>query len=82
MTTAFTALFYIVQAIPGYEVPRGGPGIVIEFFVDGDPAVDATFAELTGAGYAGRQPPFRTYFGAWMAMVDDPDGNVVLITAG
>jgi catechol 2,3-dioxygenase-like lactoylglutathione lyase family enzyme len=72
-----------VRAIPGYEPPpRGGSGIVIEFFVEGDEAVDATYAELTGAGYTGRRAPFRTSFGAWMAMVDDPVGNVVLVTAG
>ena len=77
LTTTF------VRAIPGYEPPaRGGSGIVIEFFVDGDAAVDATYADLVGAGYRGRREPFRTGFGAWMAMVDDPDGNVVLITAG
>ena len=77
LTTTF------VRAIPDYEPPpHGGSGIVIEFFVDGDAAVDATWAELTGAGHAGRRAPFRTSFGAWMAMVDDPDGNVVLITAG
>ena len=72
-----------VRAIPDYEPPaHGGSGIVIEFFVDGDEAVDATYEDLTGAGHAGRREPFRTSFGAWMAMVDDPDGNVVLITAG
>lgn len=75
LTTSFA------RAIPGYEPARGG-GIVIEFFVDGDDRVDATFAELTEAGYAGRRPPFWTSFGAYMAMVDDPDGNVVLVTAG
>ena len=77
LTTTF------VHAIPGYEPPsRGGSGIAIEFYVDGDAAVDATYADLTGAGYRGRREPFRTSFGAWMAMVDDPDGNVVLVTAG
>ncbi len=77
LTTTF------VRAIPDYEPPpRAGSGIVIEFFVAGDAAVDATYADLVGAGYSGRREPFRTGFGAWMAMVDDPDGNVVLITAG
>jgi predicted lactoylglutathione lyase len=77
LTTTF------VRAIPGYEPPaRGGSGIVIEFFVDGDEAVDATYADLVAAGAGSRREPFRTSFGAWMAMVDDPDGNVVLITAG
>jgi predicted lactoylglutathione lyase len=68
--------------IPGYEPSTAGTGTVIEFFVDGDAAVDAKYAELTEAGYAGRRAPFRTSFDAYMAMVDDPDGNVVLVTAG
>ena len=76
LTTTFA------NAIPDYEPPKGGSGIVIEFFVDGDAAVDETYADLVGAGHVGRRAPFRTTFGAWMAMVDDPDGNVVLITAG
>jgi hypothetical protein len=55
---------------------------MLEFFVDGDEAVNAKYEELTGAGYRGRRPPFRTDFDAWMALVDDPDGNTVLVTAG
>ena len=31
---------------------------------------------------ADRREPFLTWFDAYMAMVDDPDGNIVLITAG
>ena len=76
LTTTFA------RAIPDHRPPSGGSAIVIEFFVDGDEAVDATYAELTGAGYHGRREPFRTSFGAYMAMVDDPDGNTVLVTAG
>ena len=45
-------------------------------------AVDAKFAELREAGYRGRREPWLTSFGAYMCMVDDPDGNTVLITAG
>jgi len=33
-------------------------------------------------GYRGHRTPFETAFGAYMAMVDDPDGNTVLMTAG
>lgn len=76
LTTTFA------RAIPDHTPPSGGSAIVIEFFVEGDAAVDATYAELTEAGYHGRRDPFRTSFGAYMAMVDDPDGNVVLVTAG
>ena len=70
------------RGIPGWTPPSGGSGIVIEFFVDGDEAVNAKYRELTEAGYRGRREPFRTSFGAYMAMVDDPDRNVVLVTAG
>jgi predicted lactoylglutathione lyase len=64
------------------EPPRGGSRVMLEFFVDGNDAVDAKYAELTEAGYHGRRAPFRTYFGAYMCLVDDPDGNTVLVTAG
>jgi len=67
---------------PDRQAPSGGSRIILEFFVDGDAAVDALFAELTEAGYHGRREPFLTDFNAYMGMVDDPDGNTVLITAG
>jgi predicted lactoylglutathione lyase len=70
------------RGIPGWSPPSGGSSIVIEFFVDGDELVDATYRELIEAGYRGRRQPFRTSFGAYMGMVDDPDGNTVLVTAG
>jgi predicted lactoylglutathione lyase len=70
------------RGIPGWSPPSGGSSIVIEFFVDGDELVDAKYRELTEAGYRGRRQPFRTSFGAYMGMVDDPDGNTVLVTAG
>ena len=44
--------------------------------------VDRLFAELTADGHHGRRPPFLTDFGAYMCLVDDPDGNMVLVTAG
>ncbi len=43
--------------------------------------MDAKYAELTGLGYHGRMAPAQTS-GPYAAMVDDPDGNVVLITSG
>ena len=70
------------RAVPDREPAAGGSRIILEFFVDGRSAVDAKYAELTGAGYHGRREPFLTGFGAYMCMVDDPDGNTVLVTAG
>jgi len=67
---------------PDRQTPSGGSRIVLEFFVDGRAAVDAKFVELTEAGYRGRRAPWLTSFDAYMCMVDDPDGNTVLVTAG
>lgn len=66
---------------PDRAVPAGGYRILPEFFLADRGAVDATYADLTGHGHRGHRAPFETAFGAYMAMVDDPDGKTVLITA-
>ena len=35
------------------------------------------YADLTGAGYRGQQPPYDAFWGARYAVVEDPDGNAV-----
>lgn len=42
--------------------------------------VDETWNRLTGAGHHGRMAP-GTQTGLYAALVDDPDGNVVLISS-
>ncbi|MBO0776121.1 MAG: VOC family protein, partial [Actinobacteria bacterium] len=57
---------------------RAGPGsvsVVIGFALPTREAVDHRYAELTAAGYAGRQPPFDAFWGARYAIVADPDGH-------
>ncbi len=51
--------------------------VVIGFRLASRADVDTRYAELTGAGYAGRQPPFDAFWGARYAIVADPDGNDV-----
>jgi predicted lactoylglutathione lyase len=60
--------------------PAGGYQQLLEFYVGEDSAVDGLWAQLTEAGYGGRMPPTKTA-GPYAAMVDDPDGNVVLLTS-
>lgn len=76
LTTTFA------RYVPDHERPSGGSRVMLEFFVEGNDAVDAKYAELIDAGYRGRRAPFLTEFGAYMGIVDDPDDNTVLITAG
>ncbi len=59
---------------------RADPGtghVVIGFALASREAVDARYAELTAAGYEGRQPPFDAFWGSRYAIVADPDGNDV-----
>lgn len=62
----------------GWREPAAGGGrSVIGFALPSRDAVDARYAELTGAGYTGRQPPYDAFWGARYAVVADPDGNDV-----
>jgi catechol 2,3-dioxygenase-like lactoylglutathione lyase family enzyme len=65
---------------PAWVRPEGGYQQVLEFVVDDDAAVDAAWAALTAAGHHGRTPPGAPN-GIYSAMVDDPDGNVLLISS-
>jgi uncharacterized glyoxalase superfamily protein PhnB len=59
----------------GWRADPAGVRVVIGFSLPTREAVDARYAELTSAGYAGRQPPFDAFWGARYAIVTDPDGN-------
>lgn len=65
---------------PTWSRPTGGYQQLMEFFAGEDADVDAMWSRLTDAGYTGRMPPKQTQ-GPYAAMVDDPDGNVVLLTS-
>ena len=65
---------------PAWTRPREGYQQLLEFFVGDDAVVEQKWRELTDAGYHGRMPPTQTA-GPFAAMVDDPDGNVVLLTS-
>ncbi len=55
----------------------GGSRAVIGFSVATREDVDRMYAELTDAGYQGRQRPYDAFWGARYAIVADPDGNDV-----
>ncbi len=60
----------------GSRGPQGG-GVVLGFSVPSRQAVDERYAELTAAGYVGRQRPYDAFWGSRYAIVEDPDGNGV-----
>jgi catechol 2,3-dioxygenase-like lactoylglutathione lyase family enzyme len=61
----------------GWRADPASTKAVIGFALPSREAVDERYAELTAAGYTGRQPPFDAFWGARYAIVADPDGNDV-----
>jgi uncharacterized glyoxalase superfamily protein PhnB len=61
----------------GWRADPSSTRVVIGFSLPTRAAVDERYAELTAAGYPGRQPPFDAFWGARYAIVADPDGNDV-----
>ena len=51
--------------------------MVIGFQVPSRDNVDALYADLTGAGYAGLQAPYDAFWGSRYTVVEDPDGVAV-----
>lgn len=54
--------------------------VVLEFYLKERGSVDAKYAELTGLGYVGRRAPFVASIGMRFAVIDDPDGNAILLS--
>ena len=61
----------------GWRADPASAKVVLGFALPTRQAVDDRYAELTSAGYRGRQSPFDAFWGARYAIVADPDGNDV-----
>lgn len=75
LTTSFAATYD-----PAWTRPTSGYQQLLEFYVGEDVVVEQRWAALVDAGHHSRMPPTQTS-GPYAAMVDDPDGNVVLLTS-
>ena len=72
---------------PGF-VRKNEPGeasdsypFLLEFYLKDQAVLEAKYKELTGFGYHSRHAPYLTPFGMCFAMVNDPDGNTILLSA-
>ena len=79
--TFFWDSVFVKTDDPERPEPSGGYRITLEFFLESRAAVDEKYAEFINFGYQGYRAPFETSFGAYFAMVNDPDGNTVLFSA-
>ena len=66
---------------PGFREPTSGGAAgfatALQIGLASREAVDAVYADLTAAGFAGHLAPIDAFWGARYAEVRDPDGNIV-----
>ena len=68
------------QSAPAPAAPGRYPHL-IEFYLQDQAALESKYAELAGLGYEGYRAPYHNGFGMVFAMVKDPDGNAILLSA-
>jgi catechol 2,3-dioxygenase-like lactoylglutathione lyase family enzyme len=61
----------------GWRADPASAKVVMNFVLPSRQAVNDHYAELTEAGYQGRQRPFDAFWGSRYAIVADADGNDV-----
>jgi hypothetical protein len=66
---------------PARTEASGGYRTVLEFYLETPAVLDAKYEELTGYGYVGHCAPYNVTPKLRFAMVDDPDGNTILLSA-
>jgi predicted lactoylglutathione lyase len=66
---------------PARTDASGGYRIILEFYFETRETVDAKYNEMVGYGYESHVAPYETTFNTYFAMINDPDGNTILLTA-
>jgi catechol 2,3-dioxygenase-like lactoylglutathione lyase family enzyme len=68
-----------------HDYGRGAAGngypVVLEFYLKEQATLEAKYAELVEYGYEGFREPYLMPYGMYFAMVKDPDGNAILLSA-
>jgi catechol 2,3-dioxygenase-like lactoylglutathione lyase family enzyme len=80
VTLYFDTVFFPTNDPERRPAGAGRYNVSLEFYAGTRDAVDETYQRLTSLGYAGRKAPWKST-GPYAAIVEDPDGNPILITA-
>jgi len=72
---------FVKQNDPAQTEAADGYRFLLEFYLESRTAVDAKYTELTGFGYRSHRAPYETSFGMYFALLNDPDGNTILLSA-
>ena len=63
------------------EVSGTGYRMILEFYLEKRELVDTKYAEMVGYGYESHVAPFEVSPTLYFAMINDPDGNTILLSA-
>jgi hypothetical protein len=66
---------------PAKTPASGGYRIILEFMLDSPEELDVKYEELRGFGYGEHCAPYDVTPELRFAMIDDPDGNTILLSA-
>lgn len=66
---------------PARTDAAGGYRVILEFYLESAEVLDAKYAELVEYGYGGHHAPYDVTPDLRFALVDDPDGNTILLSA-
>jgi hypothetical protein len=66
---------------PAKTEASGGYRIILEFYLKTVEALHAKYAEMIGYGYTSHVAPYKPSPDLHFAMIDDPDGNTILLSA-
>jgi predicted lactoylglutathione lyase len=66
---------------PARTEASGGYRMILEFYLKTREALDAKYAEMMCYGYESHVAPYVTPFKMYFAMINDPDGNTILLSA-
>jgi predicted lactoylglutathione lyase len=80
ITIFFDAVFFPENDPDRRPAERGSYNVALEFYAGTREAVDALHRTLVELGHPSRREPWKSA-GPYAAVVEDPDGNPILITA-
>jgi len=63
------------------DITGSGYRMILEFYLHTREALDAKYAEMLAYGYESHHAPFVTPFNMYFALINDPDGNTILLSA-
>lgn len=69
------------DAVEPQSTAGNGYPFMLEFYLKEQAVLEAKYAEMVAYGYEGFREPYLTPYGMYFAMVKDPDGNTILLSA-